>query len=264
MTQDSVIYKVVQATVESATKERRNDRAVWALKLKVPWSQYAIPTSMPAEAAQEIVGGDAHMVKFRRGRETGKGDGSQDYHYFWEIEEWDTKQTPDTPNTGWSAPPNGQRPSGTNSQDEFRRSKEEMRWTEALHMATTMVAREPGTVLQVRPDVTDWAEWFYEQIAASPAPQQNGASTPTNTNERATAWLNRLKDESDPKVATMDRSQLDAMVDDLGLSPTSIGALLGAPSIDEFQQQAPELHTNLATARMLLQGMIAEQQEAAA
>ena len=236
---------------------------------EVPWSQYAIPTSMPAEAAQEIVGGDAHMVKFRRGRETGKGDGSQDYHYFWEVEEWDTREAPSTSGATHPAPYEGQRPSGTNGQDEFRRSKEEMRWTEALHMATATVARQPGRV--AREDVTEWAGWFYEQIAAVPdtpaahaspqAPQRNGASAPTNTTKRATAWLDRLKDESDPKVATMGRSQLDAIVADLDLSPVSIDALLSAPSIDEFQQRAPEQNTNLATARMLLPGMIAEQQE---
>ena len=73
-------------------------------------------------------------------------------------------------------------------------------------------------------------------------------------------WLDRLKDESDPKVATMDRSQLDAIVADLGLSPVSIDALLSAPSIDEFQQRAPEQNTNLVTARMLLQGVITTQQ----
>ena len=55
----------------------------------------------------------------------------------------------------------------------------------------------------------------------------------------------------------MDRSQLDAIVADLDLN---IDALLSAPSIDEFQQRAPGQNTNLVTARMLLQGVIAEQQ----
>ncbi len=90
---------------------------------------------------------------------------------------------------------------------------------------------------------------------ASPqAQQQNGASAPTNTTKRATAWLDRLKDESDPKVAMMDRSQLDAIVADLDLAPGNVNALLGAP-IAEFQERDPEQNTNLVTARMLLEAV---------
>jgi len=49
-----------------------------------------------------------------------------------------------------------------NSQDEFRRSKEEMRWTESYHMATRIVAgREHVDIV-----VVEWAEYFYARLEA--------------------------------------------------------------------------------------------------
>jgi len=57
-----------------------------------------------------------------------------------------------------------------NSQDEFRRSKEEMRWTEAYHMATRVclmkpIGDEPATTIE------SWAKWFYLQLVACSTPE---------------------------------------------------------------------------------------------
>ena len=52
------------------------------------------------------------------------------------------------------------------------RSKEEMRWTASLEMAThcvlTMGAASENTG-QLRPTIVDWAEWYYEVLLAAPA-----------------------------------------------------------------------------------------------
>ena len=153
---------VADITVEAATKRLRQTRqgeiAEWALRLFVPAlgiKQYSAPIFMDAVWAKEIFAGETHRVKLRRGRLKEGKEGNYDSDYFWELEEWDTEE---------SVPP-----SANSSQDEWRRSKEEMRWTEALHMATQFlrVSFEPGnTNLDV--DLRVIAEPIYRAIIEGP------------------------------------------------------------------------------------------------
>jgi len=60
---------------------------------------------------------------------------------------------------------------GNQSQDNYRRSVPEMRWTEALHMAVAAV----GTIEEGFPEeVMRWAPWFYEELCKGP--EMNGPS----------------------------------------------------------------------------------------
>jgi len=51
-----------------------------------------------------------------------------------------------------------------NSQDEFKRSKEEMRWTEAYHMATRITPLLGD--MTITDFVSQWAKWFYKELEA--------------------------------------------------------------------------------------------------
>ena len=168
MSTEEPVTRVVAAKVREASKEKRGEKELWGLKLKVPFSQYAIPTSMPLASASEVFKGETYMVKLRRGRLVkDEYDGSKDFHYFWDVEEWNTA-APLTP----AASSNG-------NQDEYRRSKTEMRWTEALHLATRVNGPETVNNEHVRIYLRDWAEWFYEQLARPPGVDQQ----PTESDE---------------------------------------------------------------------------------
>jgi len=53
-----------------------------------------------------------------------------------------------------------------NSQDEFRRSKEEMRWTEAYHMASRVLSPLiPAIDLEdLKSGISNWADFFYSKL----------------------------------------------------------------------------------------------------
>lgn len=165
---------VAEVTIESATKRRRkmgNGEVVeWALKLFVPSlgiKKYSTPTSMPSEWAQDLIAGETHMARLSRGRLQNDRDGQPkegkyDSDYWWDIAEWDTAEVPIAPDPRETV---SHQPPG--SQDEYRRSKIEMRWTKALGMATQMLALgvdDEGT----RQQVATLAMWYYEQLAAGP------------------------------------------------------------------------------------------------
>ena len=64
---------------------------------------------------------------------------------------------------------------GYPSQDEFRRSKDEMRWTEAYHMATRLIGtRDDEEAIDTF--LVAWAGWFYNELASTghdvPTPPQ--------------------------------------------------------------------------------------------
>jgi len=62
-----------------------------------------------------------------------------------------------------------------NSQDEFKRSKEEMRWTEAYHMATRMIGifGELSFTPEVEDKLTEWAEFFYAKLEGCNTTEDN-------------------------------------------------------------------------------------------
>ena len=53
----------------------------------------------------------------------------------------------------------------TGSQDDYRRSKEEIRWTEAMHMAARLASRCPDDE-ELEPFLIAWTGWFYNELAA--------------------------------------------------------------------------------------------------
>jgi hypothetical protein len=89
-------------------------------------------------------------------------------------------EIPDTP------PPatNGARNGSSGSQDEYRRSKEEMRWTEAYHMATRITVADDPDSNNRESNLVGWAGWFYNELVrvGSTPPEQ-----PEETEERIPA-----------------------------------------------------------------------------
>jgi hypothetical protein len=167
------IFDVVQVTVESASKEKRGNNVVWAFRLEVPWSKYAIPTSMPMDWSEtDILKGESYQVKLRRGKQiTNTSDGSRPYHYFWDIAEWGSST---------SASTKAQRPTRSDGTEVFR-TKEELRWTEAMHMAVQTASWNIQTNHEAFHDL---ATLFYAQLSNPPGAQQepqepvSGASEP--------------------------------------------------------------------------------------
>ena len=127
----STVERTVSVTISEATIAKRGDEEQWRLKIHVPWSNYPIPTSMPHEWAQQILGGETHLIKVRRGRLVKETyDGSRDYHYYWDVIEWNA---PDE--SASSSVSTITRPSTSAAHDDRFRTKEELRWTEAMHIA---------------------------------------------------------------------------------------------------------------------------------
>jgi len=59
--------------------------------------------------------------------------------------------------------------------EEIFRTKEELRWTEAYHMAVQMASREcEGRTSLIR----DWADWFYNELANVGTPPEEPERTP--------------------------------------------------------------------------------------
>ena len=149
------VTRVVAAVVAEASRERRGDIDMWALKLKVPFSDYPIPTSMPADWASEIFKGESYMVELRRGRRI-KDDstGTRDFLFFWNVAEWATTTPVTVPVPD------------SNGDDRFR-TKEQLRWTEAMHMAVAYTAA-PGEEGPAYSTVLEFAERFYATLEAGP------------------------------------------------------------------------------------------------
>ena len=155
MTQETVT-RVVAAVVAEASKEKRGERDMWGLKLKVPFSDYPIPTSMPLAWEADVFKGESYMVKLRRGRLVkDDSDGTRDFHYFWDVEEWNTRAPATVAESD-------------NGDDRFR-TKEELRWTEAMHIAVRCrgVVPVPDGLLE-RTTIVEWALWFYETLSYPP------------------------------------------------------------------------------------------------
>ncbi len=105
---------------------------------------------------------------------TNPNPGYGDYH---DISE--ASPTEDQPIAASTQPSNGsQRP-----EDDYRRSKEEMRWTECMHMATRINDQpaDDGNPEQWQEYYRRWANWFYEILQNPPesSPETgSGASEP--------------------------------------------------------------------------------------
>ena len=124
----STVERTVSVTISEATITKRGEESYWRLKLEVPWSNFPIPTAMPVEWAEQVLGGESYSVKMRRGRLIKDSyDGSRDYHYYWDIIEWDTQPPAETT-----------RPVASGTHDDRFRTKEELRWTEAMHIAARL------------------------------------------------------------------------------------------------------------------------------
>lgn len=143
----------VPVTIESATPAQRGNEDRWSLKIKVPFSHYPITTFISRGSAQadDLVHGSTHMVALTRGNKIKpESDGERAWHWYWDVAAWDTS-APATPVTEHN---NG-------SQDEYRRSKVEMRWTEALGLAV-------GQLGDANEKLIERARWFYSQLEAGP------------------------------------------------------------------------------------------------
>lgn len=95
------------------------------------------------------------------------------------------------------------------SRGDYQRSKEEMRWTEAMHMAVNLIGSEGATVESILPDtIREWTDWFYRELLAAPSAP---ASQNNPSNRRETTEEPASGDAISPEHAT----QLMQMADDL-------------------------------------------------
>ena len=100
---------------------------------------------------------------------------------------------------------------------------------------------------------------------AEPEPQPESVieDTPTvNRTQRARAWIGRLTDSSDPRVATMGAREMRQIVDDLGLDAGDVQALLGVALTDGLDGLADTIEsmdgnpTYLYIARRMVQTVV--------
>lgn len=181
---------VANVTVQSATKRknRRGDGTEWAIRAFIPAfgiQDFATPFTIPGNWATEILEGDTVRCQLIRAKlkNTEEGvprAGDKDHHYFWNCQEWATDEplTELAPITQTDAAQgNTPRQPGSNPQDDYRRSKEEMRWTEAVHLATrllsgNMMPQSWATGIPMGKSVgayiMEWATWYYNTIIDGP------------------------------------------------------------------------------------------------
>ena len=185
MTQ-AAVYKTVQAKVHSATVATKTingeTRDMWDLRIIVDGlSQYNFPCSMPVEAAAIVKKDQIVPVVLRKGRiKKEEYDGTKDYHWFWEIEEWDTGKPVDS--NAFSGASAGSRPAGPSQNNQggaepsgIFRTKEELRLTAAYTIAASMAG--PMGYKDIN-DVTDAAEAIYTNLGAINEPTDAPASPP--------------------------------------------------------------------------------------
>lgn len=177
--------EVVVTIQESKATEGRNGPQ-WELKVRWPWTNPDSHFSdtvwldhkdfkrQPPPGAFNVVVAQKSLKKKRDGS---THDGSLPWMWNYSITKFlsaaemptQTQQPAASGNTAPLVPQSG-------SQDDYRRSKEEMRWTEAYHMATRMVGpftemEVPEMVVQEQEAlIVSWAGWFYNELAASTAP----------------------------------------------------------------------------------------------
>lgn len=180
---DEVI--VADVTIESATKAKRltkeGEKVEWKLRFFAPTlgiKDYSTPTSMDVTWATDLMAGETHRVKLRRGRLKQNQDGSAkssqyDSNYWWDIAEWDTQ-------ADISAAPvsaTGHGPSAS-SQEDFRRSKEEMRLLDCLLIeATRLSGTSNGTRDAVWTGGQDYYAWVTDWEAERRASAQDAPRT---------------------------------------------------------------------------------------
>ena len=91
-----------QATVAEASQVERkrtvNGQEIvevqWAMKLDIKdISQFPIPCFMPLERAAQVLKGSTHLVTMRRGKTKQGKEGKYPSEFFWDLTDWDVKQT---------------------------------------------------------------------------------------------------------------------------------------------------------------------------
>lgn len=186
--------RVVMAKVESASlatqQTRDGEQTVWKLKLLCPtiWPRYAIPCQMPSDRASQIIAGQDVKVKMQRGRiRKEEFDGSRDTDYYWDIIEWDTQEQTTAaparpaPAPGRSTPAGSPGPAYAPESD-FRRSKEEMRKTEAWHVASRLAG---PWQLNDMDSLRNLVDEVYNDLAAVDPPPAKAAPAPAEQPQEA-------------------------------------------------------------------------------
>ena len=135
--------RVSTVTVKSATRTTgRDGEDQWKLQLtdshsKMPWTTY-----MPYSWDSDVRENQVTRAKFRKGKfnpgKDNQNDGSQPFHYYWEVEEWpcSEQETPQAaPSQGKPSGPASSAPGAYYDQDPKFRPKAELRLTAALEIA---------------------------------------------------------------------------------------------------------------------------------
>ena len=157
------------AQVKALGQQRKGEGWTLTLDWKLPGSQYELVLYGQDWADVEGLA-VAKTAYFDIAKGNLKQDKSGKYasDYFWNL------STIGEPQADVPAPtPSSSGERGPGSQDEYRRSKEEMRWTEAVSNATNLLAAdttevENDTAEQLKAAILDWAAWYYQAIISGP------------------------------------------------------------------------------------------------
>ena len=127
----------------------------WQLEVLYPWTQYAAKTWVEQEDFPSIKAGMYEAVVEKKNQKSNT-DGSQPFHWNYRILELKPVSATAPQESGYKqAVERGQ----------YQRSKEEMRWTEAMHMATRMCPIEEEDSGRLTSDaLLQWATWFYNRL----------------------------------------------------------------------------------------------------
>jgi len=179
----------------------------WELKVRWPWmtdpkheatvwvNVSDVPRCPPPGLYNVLI---AHksLVQAKQGTH----DGSRDFMWHWSILKFVSKadamptQTPAASGNGPQSPPQRVRDDGS----AVFRTKEELRWTEAYHMAARVAW---SSEMEFTPGWQDylsaWAGWFYNELAAVDAP----AAEPDPEIYGEPAYVNMDEPEMPPPVA---------------------------------------------------------------
>ena len=207
---DESDIRYIHGPVSSPAKKIKADGTKqWDFKLGVPWSQYPVSFQIGIDDIDDLYDGDVIGVLIKKGNKKRDREGTQDFHYFWDViktnpspQEYgpyvnrrdggsgESRQTSSAPPAeqrqppAQSTPPPQQqesRPPSAPAEKQSKapsvaldvRSAEELRWTAALQMASSH-PHPPiglkGEVMAMADSINLTARVYYRMIGKGPVP----------------------------------------------------------------------------------------------
>ncbi len=147
-------------TIEKVSAVEGRDGGQWELQVKWPWTnEYPdkiwldqATFEMPKNGAHNVL---IHKAGYKKKKDGGYYDGNQGWMFNYRLDSFG----------GEGASPNGHT-GAPSSRDDIFRSKEELRWTEAMHIASSLLAGSypPGEGLVG--ETIEMAERLYQALEA--------------------------------------------------------------------------------------------------